>query len=164
MRHGHEQLSVYGLLAADGEVAVRGWIDQLVVQGYLDLAEREQFTFLVMTAAGRELCRLKDNGPEGVRLGRYASQRGLFGGESKDRTQAKGGELFERLRTLRRQIADEQGVPPYVVFTDATLNDMARLRPGSLAEMLAVRGVGATKLERYGRAFLAAMSERGALT
>jgi ATP-dependent DNA helicase RecQ len=70
----------------------------------------------------------------------------------------KGGELFERLRALRRQIADEQGVPPYVVFADATLSDMVRLRPTTLADMLAVRGVGATKLERYGEAFLKALA------
>ncbi|HEY8693665.1 MAG TPA: RecQ family ATP-dependent DNA helicase [Chloroflexota bacterium] len=157
-RHGHEQLSVYGLLGGDGEVAVRSWIDQLIVQGYLDLAEREQFTFLTMTPAGRDLCRLKDNPADGVRLGRHARQRGLFGTASGRQVEDKGGELFERLRALRRQIADEQGVPPYVVFADATLSDMVRLRPTTLADMLAVRGVGATKLERYGEAFLKALA------
>jgi ATP-dependent DNA helicase RecQ len=157
-RHGHEQLSVYGLLAADGELAVRSWIDQLVVQSYLDLAEREQFTFLTMTAAGRDLCRLKENPDNGVRLGRYARQRGLFGREAKRQVEGRGGEVFERLRALRRQIADEQGVPPYVVFTDATLSDMARMRPSTLAEMLTVKGVGHTKLERYGETFLEALT------
>jgi len=158
-RHGHEQLSVYGLLGSEGEIAVRSWIDQLVVQGCLDLTEREQFTFLTMTPAGRDLCRLKENPDVGVRLGRYARQRGLFGGASGHRApEGKESELFERLRALRRQIAEEQGVPPYVVFADATLSDMVRLRPSTLAEMLAVRGVGATKLERYGGVFLEALA------
>jgi ATP-dependent DNA helicase RecQ len=156
-RHGHDQLSVYGLLGSDGEAAVRGWIDQLVVQGYLDLTEREQFTFLTMTPAGRDLCRQKENSAGGVRLGRYARQRGLFGGAAR-RGVEKGGELFERLRALRRQIAEEQGVPPYVVFTDATLSEMVRLQPRSDIEMLSVRGVGQAKLERYGEAFLAALA------
>ena len=155
-RHGHEQLSVYGLLGADGEVAVRSWIDQLVVQGYLDLSERDQFTFLSMTQAGRDLCRLKDNPSGGVRLGLYARQRELLRGSSRS-SPVQRGELFERLRALRRLIADEQGVPPYVVFTDATLSEMALMAPRSLSEMLSVRGVGHAKLERYGGAFLAAM-------
>ncbi|HEX6510793.1 MAG TPA: HRDC domain-containing protein, partial [Chloroflexota bacterium] len=153
-RHGHAALSVYGLLSGDGEQAVRSWIDQLVVQGYLELMEREQFTLLAMTPAGRDLCRLKENPPDGVRLGRYARQRGLFAkAESRDLS----GELFERLRALRRLIADAQGVPPYIVFTDLTLSEMARLMPASPIDMLAVRGVGAAKLQRYGDAFLAAL-------
>jgi ATP-dependent DNA helicase RecQ len=158
VRHSHEQLSVYGLLAGDGELAVRSWIDQLVVQGYVDLTERDQFTFLTMTPEGKALCQLKENPPSGgVRLGRYARQRGLFGQGGKRELQARGSDLFERLRTLRRMLADEQGVPPYVVFTDLTLNELALQRPASLAEMLTVRGVGHTKLERYGPAFLAAL-------
>ncbi|HLG71451.1 MAG TPA: ATP-dependent DNA helicase RecQ [Chloroflexota bacterium] len=155
-RHGHDQLSVYGLLQSDGEIAVRSWIDQLVVQGYLELEERDQFTFLTMTPAGKDLCRLRENLPDGVRLGRYAKQRSLFA-RSSEKAEFAGGEQFERLRQLRRLIADAQGVPPYVVFTDLTLSEMARLAPSTLAELLAIRGVGSTKLERYGDAFLAAI-------
>jgi ATP-dependent DNA helicase RecQ len=150
-RHQHEQLSVFGLLAADGELAIRSWIDQLVVQGYLELVDRDQFTFLTMTDAGRDLCRLKTNPDDGVRLGRHA-RKGLFAEHVRD--SGGGGEMFERLRSLRRLLADEQGVPPYVVFTDLTLREMSRLRPASLLEMSAVRGVGVAKLERYGRTFL----------
>ncbi|HLY67357.1 MAG TPA: HRDC domain-containing protein, partial [Chloroflexota bacterium] len=155
-RHSHEQLSVYGLLSADGELAVRSWIDQLVVQGYLDLLEKDQFTLLTMTAAGRELCGLKSNPSDGVRLGRYARRRGLFG-RDREALPARGSELFERLRALRRVIADRQAVPPYVVFSDATLSEMATIQPSSTAEMRLVKGVGDTKLERYGDAFLAAL-------
>ena len=76
------------------------------------------------------------------------------------------GELFERLRTLRKRLADEAGVPPYIVFSDATLRDMCAKRPASEDEFLDVSGVGATKLARYGEAFLAelaayAQEERG---
>jgi ATP-dependent DNA helicase RecQ len=63
-------------------------------------------------------------------------------------------ELFDQLRTLRKQLADENGVPAYIVFSDATLKAMAELRPSSEMELLDVPGVGPAKLERYGAAFL----------
>ena len=67
--------------------------------------------------------------------------------------------LFERLRALRKRLADEQDVPAYVVFGDATLADMAARRPATRAELLDVHGVGQAKLERYGDAFLATIAE-----
>ena len=63
-------------------------------------------------------------------------------------------ELFQRLRVLRKSLADEAHVPPYVVFSDRTLRAMVRRRPGTEEELLEVPGVGQTKLKRYGRAFL----------
>jgi ATP-dependent DNA helicase RecQ len=62
--------------------------------------------------------------------------------------------LFEQLRNLRRQIAGERNVPAYVIFSDATLRDMARLRPDSTDAMLDVRGVGAKKLADLGQRFV----------
>ncbi|MEL6741100.1 MAG: HRDC domain-containing protein [Planctomycetota bacterium] len=69
--------------------------------------------------------------------------------------------LFERLRALRKSIADENGVPPYVVFNDATLRDMARKRPADGEAMLEVKGVGRKKLELFGEAFLACLNGEG---
>jgi ATP-dependent DNA helicase RecQ len=63
-------------------------------------------------------------------------------------------EQWEALRALRRKLAEEHGVPPYVIFPDSTLLEMLRSQPGTLAEMGRVSGVGARKLERYGEAFL----------
>ena len=65
-----------------------------------------------------------------------------------------GADLFEELRALRKRFADERGVPAYVVFSDATLRDMASRKPMTDGEFLGVSGVGAAKLERYGPAFL----------
>ena len=62
--------------------------------------------------------------------------------------------LFESLRSLRREIAHERGVPAYVLFSDATLRDMARLRAGSAAALLGIRGIGARKLADLGQRFL----------
>uniref|UniRef100_UPI0005B7BCFF HRDC domain-containing protein n=1 Tax=Novosphingobium sp. B-7 TaxID=1298855 RepID=UPI0005B7BCFF len=66
-----------------------------------------------------------------------------------------GDPLFDALRALRREIAQEANVPPYVVFHDAVLREMAAARPTSLAEMAAIGGVGARKRDAYGDRFLA---------
>ena len=66
---------------------------------------------------------------------------------------------FQALRELRDNCADDRGVPAYVVFSDATLLEMAAARPTSAAELLAISGVGPTKLERYGTAFLAVLRD-----
>ena len=62
--------------------------------------------------------------------------------------------LFEELRSLRRELADERGFPAYIVFSDATLREMARLLPDSPTKLLAISGVGQKKLDSYGEAFL----------
>lgn len=62
--------------------------------------------------------------------------------------------LFEALRARRRELAAEAGVPPYVIFHDAVLRDIAAEKPGNLAELSRISGVGAAKLERYGKTFL----------
>jgi ATP-dependent DNA helicase RecQ len=66
---------------------------------------------------------------------------------------------FERLRAVRKRLADAEGVPAYIVFGDAALRAMAESRPRTADELLAVPGVGQKKLERYGEAFLEALRE-----
>ena len=67
--------------------------------------------------------------------------------------------LFQKLRTLRKRLADEQGVPAYIVFSDQVLWDMIEIRPTTPGQLLDVPGVGPAKLERYGDAFLMALAE-----
>lgn len=86
--------------------------------------------------------------------GASAGAAGSFGARRVNRDGADDEELFQRLRALRKRIADEHGVPPYVVFSDATLRAMVRLRPKDEQELLSVSGVGEVKLRRYGAAFL----------
>jgi ATP-dependent DNA helicase RecQ len=74
---------------------------------------------------------------------------------------ADGGEMFERLRKLRKQLADAQGLPPYVIFHDATLREMVERRPQTLSQFAGIRGVGEGKLARYGQQFIAALLESG---
>ena len=82
-----------------------------------------------------------------------AQQPAAFGGPADP--------LFEALREARRRIAAEAGVPPYVIFHDSTLHEIAERKPRNLDELAQVQGVGATKLERYGEAMLAALSTNG---
>jgi ATP-dependent DNA helicase RecQ len=159
-RFGHEKLSVFGLLAGVPEGAVRSWIDQLVIQGYLEIRDKEGFPLLAMTEAGRTLC--QEEGP--VRLGRFEERpRAGKAKTSGKATRAaheetlgvEGAALFERLRVLRRLIAERLHVPPYVVFSDATLRDLVLVRPRAADQLLLVKGIGEHKRERYGAPFLA---------
>ena len=74
---------------------------------------------------------------------------------------AAQAQTFERLRALRKRLADAEGVPAYIVFSDAVLREMAKHAPRTRAELLGIPGVGPVKLERYGEAFLEALRDRG---
>jgi ATP-dependent DNA helicase RecQ len=74
-------------------------------------------------------------------------------------TAGADGELFMRLRALRKRLADENGIPPYVVFHDATLRAIAAHQPRDLARFAQVPGIGPSKLARYGDQFVAAIRE-----
>ncbi len=166
-RHGHDRLSVHGLLKDAGEQPVRAWIDQLIVQGHLAAVEDGVYTFVQMTDAGRALCK----GEGQVRLGRVdrpakeprgarvrGEQAKAKAGAAASPGSAAEDALFERLRALRRLIAERLAVPPYLVFNDVTLRGMASARPASSDELRLVKGVGEVKLGRYGPAFLAVVA------
>jgi ATP-dependent DNA helicase RecQ len=91
--------------------------------------------------------------------GRDASAADALGGAAVSGGASPGGALFERLRALRKHLADAQGLPPYVIFHDATLREMAARRPQTLDQFAEIRGVGAGKLQRYGEQFIAALRD-----
>ena len=149
----HDDLSTYGLLADSDVRAVRGWVEQLVAQGFL--AKTGEYNVLMVTESGRSLLR----GDVTPRLLKPAARAAKV---RKSRAHDESGEgvdrdLFERLRELRRRLADEKSVPAYVVFGDASLRDMARKKPGTPTEFLDVHGVGQKKAADYGELFLAAI-------
>ena len=162
-RNGHDALRVFGILKESGEAAVRSWTDQLIVQGYLEVSEGE-YPLLRITEEGKALCR----GEGAVRLGMPAAPAPRRGKGARRPSSAKKAptasgpahdpELFERLRSLRRLIAERMGLPPYVVFHDDALVEMAALKPSTAEAFRGIKGVGDRKLERYGAAFMAVVS------
>ena len=156
-RFGHDRLSTFGIGADLDAGQWRSVVRQLVARRLLSV-DVEKYGSLRLTAAARPVLR----GEATVELRRDAlpapkARRGRSR-EARDRVEAVLGAgsqaLFDALRAHRRALAEQQGVPPYVIFHDASLVEMAARRPRSLHEFAAITGVGATKLERYGETFL----------
>ena len=156
---GHDRLSTFGLLPDASNAEVRGYIEQLIGAELLQQSDGV-YPVVALTRKGLEL--LKD--PASVPGLALARQRPPRKGmpRTQSRVEAESWEnvdrdLFERLRSVRLEIARSRGVPPYVIFHDATLREMARLRPASIDALLAVKGVGARKAEDLGGVFLDAI-------
>ena len=150
---GHQHLSVYGVGKALSEGDWRTLFRQLVARGLADV-DLDAFGGLRLTDNCRPLLR----GEVTLEL-----RRELIGKQPKQSSGASPASqlvrteeraAWEALRSLRRKLAEEHGVPPYVIFPDATLLEMLRSQPRNLGEMGRVSGVGARKLGRYGEAFL----------
>jgi ATP-dependent DNA helicase RecQ len=153
---GHGTLTTFGLLADASIDEVRGYIDQLLALGLLRQTD-DQYPVLALTGSGVEL--LKDAGaacdlalarqrrPDPARALRR-SRAETEGWQGVDR------DLFERLRALRLTVARARGVPPYVIFHDTTLRELARLKPTTIEALRQVYGVGAKKADDYGPAVL----------
>jgi len=152
--YGHDQLSVFGLMADTPAPALQSYIDQLCD---LNALERTPGDRPVLQLA-QEASRFLRGEPETtLRRPKIATQSTSTRQRDTDDWEGVDRDIFERLRSLRRTIAEERSVPAYVVFGDATLRDMARRRPSTLAEMLEVKGVGQAKLEQFGETFLASI-------
>ena len=145
-----DTLSTYNIMHEQTAVRVRQLIDVLLERGLLT-ADPERYNALFLTQTGNAL--MRGRGELRIKLPR----------EKKPETAARRTEelaadvdekLFEKLRTLRTKVAQRAGVPPYVVFSNATLADMAARQPKSEYELLGVRGVGEAKARRYGAEFV----------
>ena len=153
---GHDKLSVYGIARDVGRSQLREIIGQLQANGLLERAESE-FPILLVSDEGRSFL----NERRTLMLPRPQSAEG--GGRSAAQAAADYDEgLFEELRALRRRLADDRDVPPYVVFGDASLRHMASAMPGSKEEFLDIHGVGRVKAEEYGDTFLEAIQRYAA--
>ncbi len=161
-RHGHDQLSTFALLKNCEEVALHTWIDQLVLQGSLVIDNNEGFPIVRTTPTGLALC--KQGGAVRLSVVEKSVRAPRRGGGTPTATQPENGApddaLFQRLRELRRALAQRAGQPAYLVFSDASLREMARLKPADEAAFLTVKGVGESKCRRYGHIFLAAITGR----
>ena len=142
-------LSTYGIMSEQTAVRVRQLIDVLLERGLLT-ADPERYNALFLTKTGNAL--MRGRGELHIRLPREKKP------ETVRRTEELSADvdekLFEKLRALRTKVAQRAGVPPYVVFSNATLADMAARQPKSEYELLGVRGVGEAKARRYGAEFV----------
>ena len=144
-----DRLSAFGCLRDEGEGNVRTMIEELVADEALAVTEGE---YPRVKAGPRAMELLRGDEPVHMTLGEPGSAA-----PRERRVQQKlpvDKALFSRLAALRRDIAEEQHVPPFIIFTNATLRDMTQKCPGTREEMLRVAGVGTGKYDRYGRAFL----------
>ncbi len=162
LRCGHDRLSTYGIGADVGRDHWMSLIRQLVHRGYL-VQDIARYSALCLTPKARDLL----NGEERLVLAkprtRVPTKKQRLAAERVARVAGLADlevdeALFARLRALRKRLADERRVPAYVVFSDATLAEMAARRPRTNVDLLAVNGVGQAKLERYGDAFLEAIA------
>ena len=149
----HDKLSTFGIGKELSLDAWSGLIRQLVHLGYLE-QDVAAFSVLKLTERARPLLK----GEERLELARPRDAR-VVEKKSAARKPSYDGALFRELRALRKEIADEQQVPPFVVFADATLAEMAAQMPKDKWELLKVTGVGQHKLARYGDAFLRVIRE-----
>jgi ATP-dependent DNA helicase RecQ len=168
-RLGHDHLSTFGLGKDLSEPQWLSLFRQLVTLGYLAV-DYEAHGALKLTDACRPVLR----GEAQLKLRRdpdqpTARERRGAAKAAPDRAalantslaHPANHRLWEALRALRKRLAADQGVPPYVIFHDSVLMDMVQLRPQSLAELGRLSGIGAAKLERYGAEFLAEIREHG---
>jgi ATP-dependent DNA helicase RecQ len=158
LRFRHEELSTFGIGSEFSDAQWRSIIRQLVVSGYLRV-DHGSFGALQLTEASRGLLRgqttllLREDTAKPGKARRDKGQRRKLKVELEDE------ELLEALRAVRKQIADANGVPPYVVFHDATLVGMIDQRPATLVEMLNISGIGQAKLQKYGQQFLGVLRD-----
>jgi ATP-dependent DNA helicase RecQ len=155
---GHNTLSTWGIGRELSQEEWRSVLRQLVAQGYLDV-DPEGFGTLRLTERCRPLLRGEDKIQ--LRRERIAVSVSTAAGSKRRHGDIEpvDRELWQALRSCRKRLAEEHGVPPYVIFSDATLRDMLDQRPTTANAMLSVSGVGDVKLERYGDDFLEVIRE-----
>ncbi len=154
---GHQRLSTYGIGTEYSEREWRSIFRQLVAAGYLSTDAQGHGSLLL---APRSVAVLK--GKEHVQLRHDPARQPKAATKSKKPVlQGADEQLFEALRERRTAFAQEQGVPPYVIFHDSTLRQMAQLKPRTSRAFSQLSGVGKAKLERYGQAFLQVIAEHG---
>lgn len=165
LERGWDSLSTYGIMADVPVPRIRAIIDELV---YREFLTRAQGNYPTLALAGRGAVFMKGDKPFVMRVAKGRPRKPRPEGRTRDASAAElpdltpeQAELFEALRSLRTRLAREQQIPPYLIFNNATLEDMCRKRPTTPDELLEVSGVGAKKAERYGEAFLEVIADNG---
>ncbi len=151
----HQKLPVYGIGEELDNNQWRSVFRQLVARGFMSV-DLERYGALRL----EEKCRPLLRGDEGIELRKDSKLKVSKPRKAKVELASDAEmDLFEALRACRKQYADELGVPPYMIFHDSTLQEMALSKPATLDEFAEISGVGANKLDRYGAGFLGAIAD-----
>lgn len=153
-RNGHHLLSTWGLLKDEPESVVRNWIDQLIAQGHL--LRSGEHSVLVISESGR--CVLRGEVTPTLTRPRRKSSVGV----GQDQWAGVDRGLFESLRSLRHELAQQRGVPPYVILGDVSLRQLAAFRPTKPSRLLRIYGIGQQKLEEFGMKIVAEIARYSA--
>lgn len=145
LSNGFQHLSTYGLMAAMSLDEIRDFLLLLVSEGYL-YQSTDSYPVLMVTSLGKDVLLGKETVIQKVPIVSSA---------------ASESEIFESLRALRFRLSKEAHLPPYMIFSDKTLLEMARKLPTTVDEMLEISGVGALKYKKYGEAFLKVLLSKG---
>ena len=158
-RYGFDRNAVFGMLGNFSLSEVRDMVRQCIDDGYLEQSDGK-YPVVSLTADGRQAMgghkrivqqkRVVEEIPAAIPKRRQKRSAGTFDEEALR-------PLFDTLRAVRRDLAKDENIPPFVIFSDATLWDMAALKPSSLDAMGDIKGVGSFKLHKYGRSFISAI-------
>lgn len=157
----HDKLSVYGIGKDKSKEHWQSVIRQLIHLGFVQQVISELNPTLQLTESAKVI--LKGEEPLELAMPRISSISKIVHNPQRQGVANYDKDLFARLRFLRKQIADKENIPPYIVFNDATLQEMAQYMPTSNIEMLQINGVGSIKLERFGQPFMALIQEHKAI-
>ena len=159
-RAGLDALSVFGYLSDVGDKEIKGLIQQFVASGYLR-SSMGKYPVLSVTAGAEEVLaghkEVEEIRQEVIVPSRKTKKSASISRSGVSRSGSGG--LFEHLRQHRKQLASQLSVPPYIIFPDTVLIDLANIRPKTLGEFGNIKGVGEAKLKKYGLSFLEAISQ-----
>ena len=154
LQHGHQQLSTFGIGSDIHEAQWRSVVRQLVVRGLLRV-DLEGYSALQLVDTCRPI--LKGEQSLHLRKEEYKAPSAKKNRKQPSKqavVKPEHQQLFDDLRECRKRLAEENNVPPYVIFHDATLKEMLDVRPMSRIDLLTITGVGESKLEKYGNDFI----------
>jgi ATP-dependent DNA helicase RecQ len=152
-KYEHDKLSTYGLLKEHPFDDIRDWMGQLIQQEALKQSD-DEFRLVQLTPQSWEIMRGQRQAHLLRRVRRATEDKPKRSRAEKVSWEGVDEELFGILRDKRRALADERHVPPYVIFSDATLRELARVRPSTRDRMYLIYGVGSAKLDQFGDYFL----------
>lgn len=161
--YGMFQNKQYGKLPDISDIRLKQMMNKLMLDGYL-IQTNDKYGLLRVSPSGRELIAgehtviMKLNKEEPHQAKEKTNKKRSKKNPRTNMLTSKGLELFDELRTIRLRLAKEEGMPPYIIFSDKTLTDMCIKLPKTKTEMLEVSGVGEHKYEKYGEEFIAAIT------